>query len=474
MDTILWLGSLSLYQEYIARREAVDNASLLSYAEQDTGSTYNFELLGNIGVIDVTNTLTNDDSIFTALMGDTSYNQIRRGLIEAFSNPDVHTILLNIDSGGGTPAGLDDIARLVKQVTAAGKPVYSYSGGTMASAAYYLGAAAAKVYAGEMATVGSIGVLSIHKDMSAMYNKDGIDVTVFRSGTEKALSNPYEKLTLQAKEVIQERMDTLYNVFVSTVAEFRHVSPEVVLNNMANGREFIGRQALDAGLIDGVMPLDSLIAQLQSAIDTNIHKEITMRKKTTPVLSSAQLDMVMEGVAMEDAMELAPSEVPTEVQAAEQEVKAVTELSTNPFWVNGGVIGEAVTELSIEPAKPSETIQSYLQSELSAKTSEVILLSTKVAEMEKELTTLKAVHDPMKELVAMSITRMQIGLGAPTMDFSSMPAELLLAQHAKIREVFCNKMPVGGMAAIQVDEDEPTVSPSVDQSYKTRLHQNRI
>jgi len=457
MDTILWLGSLSLYQEYIARREAVDNASLLSYAEQDTGSTYNFELLGNIGVIDVTNTLTNDDSIFTALMGDTSYNQIRKGLIEAFSNPDVHAILLNIDSGGGTPAGLDDIARLVKQVTAAGKPVYSYSGGTMASAAYYLGAAAAKVYAGEMATVGSIGVLSIHKDMSAMYNKDGIDVTVFRSGTEKALSNPYEKLTLQAKEVIQERMDTLYNVFVSTVAEFRHVSPEVVLNNMANGREFIGRQALDAGLIDGVMPLDSLIAQLQSAIDTNIHKEMTMRKKTTPVLSSAQLDMVMEGVAMEDAMELAPSEVPTEVQAAEQEVEAVTELS----------IGSYI-------AKPSETIQSYLQSELSAKTSEVILLSTKVAEMEKELTTLKAVHDPMKELVAMSITRMQIGLGAPTMDFSSMPAELLLAQHAKIREVFCNKMPVGGMAAIQVDEDEPTVSPSVDQSYKTRLHQNRI
>ena len=457
MDTILWLGSLSLYQEYIARREAVDNASLLSYAEQDTGSTYNFELLGNIGVIDVTNTLTNDDSIFTALMGDTSYNQIRRGLIEAFSNPDVHTILLNIDSGGGTPAGLDDIARLVKQVTAAGKPVYSYSGGTMASAAYYLGAAAAKVYAGEMATVGSIGVLSIHKDMSAMYNKDGIDVTVFRSGTEKALSNPYEKLTLQAKEVIQERMDTLYNVFVSTVAEFRHVSPEVVLNNMANGREFIGRQALDAGLIDGVMPLDSLIAQLQSAIDTNIHKEITMRKKTTPVLSSAQLDMVMEGVAMEDALELAPSEVPTEVQAAEQEVEEVVELSIGSYL-----------------AEPSETIQSYLQSELSAKTSEVILLSTKVAEMEKELTTLKAVHDPMKELVAMSITRMQIGLGAPTMDFSSMPAELLLAQHAKIREVFCNKMPVGGMAAIQVDEDEPTVSPSVDQSYKTRLHQNRI
>jgi signal peptide peptidase SppA len=455
MDTILWLGSLSLYQEYIARREAVDNASLLSYAEQDTGSTYNFELLGNIGVIDVTNTLTNDDSIFTALMGDTSYNQIRRGLIEAFSNPDVHAILLNIDSGGGTPAGLDDIARLVRQVTAAGKPVYAYSGGTMASAAYYLGAAAAKVYAGEMATVGSIGVLSIHKDMSAMYNKDGIDVTVFRSGTEKALSNPYEKLTLQAKEVIQERMDTLYNVFVNTVAEFRHVSPEVVLNNMANGREFIGRQALDAGLIDGVMPLDSLIAQLQSAIDTNIHKEITMRKKTTPVLSSAQLDMVMEGVAMEDALELAPSEVPTEVQAAEQEV-------------------EAVTELSIEPVKQPETIQSYLQSELSAKTAEVILLSTKVAEMEKELATFKAVHDPMKELVAMSITRMQIGLGAPTMDFSSMPAELLLAQHAKIREVFCNKMPVGGMAAIQVDEDEPTVSPSVDQSYKTRLHQNRI
>lgn len=457
MDTILWLGSLSLYQEYIARREAVDNASLLSYAEQDTGSTYNFELLGNIGVIDVTNTLTNDDSIFTALMGDTSYNQIRRGLIEAFSNPDVHAILLNIDSGGGTPAGLDDIARLVKQVTAAGKPVYSYSGGTMASAAYYLGAAAAKVYAGEMATVGSIGVLSIHKDMSAMYNKDGIDVTVFRSGTEKALSNPYEKLTLQAKEVIQERMDTLYNVFVNTVAEFRHVSPETVLNSMANGREFIGRQALDAGLIDGVMPLDSLIAQLQSAIDTNIHKEITMRKKTTPVLSSAQLDMVMEGVAMEDALELAPSEVPTEVQAAEQEVEEVTELSIGSYL-----------------AKPSETIQSYLQSELSAKTSEVILLSTKVAEMEKELTTLKAVHDPMKELVAMSITRMQIGLGAPTMDFSSMPAELLLAQHAKIREVFCNKMPVGGMAAIQVDEDEPTVSPSVDQSYKTRLHQNRI
>jgi hypothetical protein len=61
---------------------------------------------------------------------------------------------------------------------------------------------------------------------------------------------------------MQNQVDYLYSLFVADVASNRGVSVEKVLTDMADGRVFIGQQAIDAGLVDGVSTLDDVIASL--------------------------------------------------------------------------------------------------------------------------------------------------------------------------------------------------------------------
>jgi ClpP class serine protease len=51
----------------------------------------------------------------------------------------------------------------------------------------------------------------------------------------------------------------MYTIFVNDVAKYRGVSPDRVLNVMADGKMFIGKQAIDAGLVDGVSTFDRLL-----------------------------------------------------------------------------------------------------------------------------------------------------------------------------------------------------------------------
>jgi ClpP class serine protease len=61
---------------------------------------------------------------------------------------------------------------------------------------------------------------------------------------------------------MQEQVDYTYSLFVQAVADQRGVAVEQVLSDMADGRIFLGQQAIDAGLVDGVATLDGLIASL--------------------------------------------------------------------------------------------------------------------------------------------------------------------------------------------------------------------
>lgn len=464
MDTELWLGSLSLYKALLSRQEAFNAAMLagtLSCPEDDSEDPEpeNFSLFGNVGVIDISGALTNDDSWWTRWSGDTSYNQIRRSLIEAATHSSVKCIVMNIDSGGGTPNGLADVGDMVRQISASGVKVYAYSGGMMASAAYWLGASADKVYCGETADVGSIGVISISKEYTEMMKKDGIKVTVVRAGEEKALANPYEKLTDKAKAGIQTRIDALYDVFVNRIAEYRSVPADYVRQNMANGKEFIGQQALEAGLVDGITTLDDLITGLQSKLDKQTAgKETSMARKST-VLTQAQRDAMLEGVAPTDALEIVDPAAEVEAPAGDEPKLDGTQ--------------EADPKLDATPAPTETNLVEFLRSELSTKDKTIIELSSQVKDLQSKVTAMEAVHGSMKQLVAISISRMQVALGAPAMDVSDMPAELVLAQHAKVTETFCKRFPVGGVAAVEVD-DTPNTPASVSPVNNARLRQTKI
>jgi signal peptide peptidase SppA len=459
MDATHWLGSLQQYNDYVARLEGLNAALLSGSISSDSFASEppeHFTLFGNVAVIDVTGALTNDDSWRSWYFGDTSYNQIRRALFEAYTHSEALTCVINFDTVGGTPNGLSDLGNLVRQLTSMGFPIDAYTGGHATSAGYWAMSSCRKLYAGEVATVGSIGVISIHKDYSENLRQNGINPTVIRSGDKKALGSPVEKLSTEAKAQIQEHSDVLHRVFSDRVAQYRSLSPEFVWTNWANGQTWVGQQAKDAGLVDEVTTLDGLIANLQTHIDTksNSGKETSyMKKVTTTAMTEQQQAAILAGAD------------PTAILGTEATAALQTE---TPAEVENN---EAVVETTLlaQPVLESDMVQ-FLKAELAAKDSKILELNTQLTAASSAVAKLESTHEPMKAIIHLSLQKMQVAMGGTPIDMSELPAETLLAQHEKTLATFMGKFKVGGVAASPTEETVTDQHPvAVDPA---RLAQN--
>lgn len=223
------------------------------------------EVHDSVGVISVRGTLTNRQSPWNRFFGITAYGDIRDALAVAVNDDSVKKILLDIDSHGGQAVGVSELGSLIRTIDKDVKPVFSYSGGAMNSAAYWIGSQARKIYAADMAELGSIGVIMVHKEFTEAFKQQGIKVNVIRTGKFKALVNPYEKLSEVARKQVEERQMTFYNLFLAAVAKGRRKDVSEVSSRMAEGRTFLGPEAVKVGLADSVGFFDQIVARLQAS-----------------------------------------------------------------------------------------------------------------------------------------------------------------------------------------------------------------
>src|SRR5690606_18724444 len=117
------------------------------------------------------------------------------------------------------------------------------------SAAYYVALAADTIVANPATTTGSIGVILQVATMERLLDRWGIDVELLTSGPFKAAGSPFRPMTPAERQVLMETLEDMYGQFVEAVAAGRGLSVERV-RELADGRVYSGRQALDAGLID--------------------------------------------------------------------------------------------------------------------------------------------------------------------------------------------------------------------------------
>src|SRR3990170_3681239 len=251
-----------------------------------------YEVVDGVAVIPVDGVLSKRMNLFSTISGGTSTDLLARDFKAAINDPSIRALVLAIDSPGGTVDGTVDIARLVYESRGI-KPIVAYTDGTMASAAYWIGSATDKVYIGNDATlVGSIGVVAMHQDVSKAEEQRGIKTTEIYAGRYKRIASQYAPLSEEGRAYLQDRVDYLYSVFVSNVADYRDVPVEKVLKDMADGRVFSGKQAIEAGLVDGVSTLDSLVADFKTGnvrVNSNAQgkeKSMTEEKKEEVVITA--------------------------------------------------------------------------------------------------------------------------------------------------------------------------------------------
>ncbi len=241
----------------------------------------NYQVIDNVAIINVHGVIAKRMNMFTRISGGVSTQLLEQDIREAREDTEVAATILDIDSGGGTVDGTFELADVIYDMRGE-KPIIALASGLAASAAYAIGCAADKFYiSGDTTTVGSIGVVSMHRDYSGSEEKQGIKTTEIYAGKYKRIASDYSPLTQEGRENIQETVDYLYSIFVGRVAKFRGVPVSTVLDDMADARLFIGQQGIDAGLVDGVSTLDNLIAELSQG---------RMPDHTASVSGETQLD----------------------------------------------------------------------------------------------------------------------------------------------------------------------------------------
>jgi len=226
-----------------------------------------YDVINGVAVIDITGVLTKGLTFFSFLFGGSSMQQIAAAYLTAIADPQVNSVLLAIDSPGGTVDGTQDLANIIYSGKK-GKPVFAYSDGMVCSAAYWIASAADKIFiSGDTIQVGSIGVVAAHVDISKADEMEGEKYTEITAGKYKRIAGNHTPLQNDGRQYLQESVDYIYSVFIENVARNRNVSERQALA-MADGKVFLGQQAVDIGLVDGIANFDEVI-QILAPSDAN-------------------------------------------------------------------------------------------------------------------------------------------------------------------------------------------------------------
>lgn len=227
-----------------------------------------FDTDGSVAVIPVEGELTKSWGLEPE-SGITGYDGIEQKLVAAQRDNDVRGIWMQIDSGGGDVAGLFPLVDLISKMSARNggrKPIYAMAGDYAYSAAYAIASACDKVFVPETGGVGSVGVITMHADMSEAYKQRGINVTIIRSGERKAKPNSMEPIEATDLARIQMQIDRIRDMFAERVARDRGIPKSRVLKTEAV--DYMGEDAKAIGFADRVANEHQAWEQLQRAISS--------------------------------------------------------------------------------------------------------------------------------------------------------------------------------------------------------------
>lgn len=202
-------------------------------------------------------------NMFSEISGGTTFEQATKDLRDAVAAKDVGTIVLDWDSPGGNVQGATEFAHEVLKARTV-KPVISQVHHRMCSAAYWVGACATEIVCTPSGVVGSIGVYSIHNDLSDALKQLGVKRSYISKGKYKVDGNETEALSDETRERWLAEMEKPYAAFIKDVAAGRGVSAAAVRAGFGEGRAVQAEDALALGMVDRIATLDETLTRALS------------------------------------------------------------------------------------------------------------------------------------------------------------------------------------------------------------------
>lgn len=242
----------------IAARE-IDPEAVAAKLGRPLENSCQTELRDGVAILPVTGALMRYANLLSKVSGATSIDMLATDFNQAFDNPDVKAIVLNIDSPGGTVAGVNEFAEMIYSARGK-KPIVAYVSGMGASAAYWIASAADEIVLDATASVGSIGVVSVQMDDTERKAKAGLkEIQIVSSLSPR--KRP-DMTTDAGRADIQVMVDSIAHVFFNAVARNRRVTAENLLSDFGQGGLLVGVDAVRVGAADRMGSLEQVITQL--------------------------------------------------------------------------------------------------------------------------------------------------------------------------------------------------------------------
>jgi protease-4 len=169
----------------------------------------------------------------------------------------VKAVVLQVDSGGGSAFASEVIRKEIDLIKAAGKPVVASMATYAASGGYWISASADEIFAEPTTITGSIGIFGMMTTFERTLEYVGVRTDGVGT-TELAGMSPTRGLSPGVKQIIQMNIERGYERFINLVATERGMTTQDV-DKIAQGRVWIGTQALELGLVDKLGNLQDAI-----------------------------------------------------------------------------------------------------------------------------------------------------------------------------------------------------------------------
>lgn len=238
---------------------------------------------GQIAVLPLYGTIIQRAGMVSEYCGGTSTQQFTSAFRGAMNDPSVSSILIDIDSPGGSVYGTSELAEEIYQARGK-KNIVAIANSLAASAAYWIGCSASEFYVTPGGEVGSIGVWQAHQDASKYYEAMGVKTTLISAGKYKTEGNSFGPLAEETQQFLQQRTDDYYAAFTKAVSRGRGVPVASVRNGMGEGRVLGADQAMAEKMVDGIATFDDVVRKMQRNNKSSARSRVAVLNRSISLL----------------------------------------------------------------------------------------------------------------------------------------------------------------------------------------------
>jgi protease-4 len=184
---------------------------------------------------------------------------VREALDKAATDDSIKAVVLRVDSPGGSVTASEIILDATRRLKAK-KPLVVSMGDVAGSGGYYVTCAADTIFADATTLTGSIGVLGGKLATTEMWKKIGITFKEYKRGQNAGIVSTDDVFSESERARVRLLMDEAYGTFKKHVTDIRGSRLMKPIDDLAGGRVYTGKQALDLGLVDRLGTLSDAVA----------------------------------------------------------------------------------------------------------------------------------------------------------------------------------------------------------------------